>query len=73
MAYVVNQEYQTNQLSHIPGGTDVTVKLTGCEAAVYSRIKNPKSYVDRVISNHDDIDYIKVFIDDEWILIYEND
>ena len=47
----VKPEFRVNPLSLKPGGSEVTVIEADGSHLVYSNIKNPQAYIDRVLQN----------------------
>jgi hypothetical protein len=58
----VEDSKRTNDLSLEPGGSVVKVEYADGKNLVYDKIKNPRSYVSRIIS---DMEVMKVFVDDK--------
>jgi len=54
MAFVVGDQYRTNELSLVPGGYVVCVRKSDGKVLEYDKIKKPYSYI-RVISKKDDV------------------
>ena len=52
---VVNPEFRVNPLSLTPGGSTVTVIEQDGKELVYSNVKNPQAYIDRVLKNNPDV------------------
>ena len=52
---VVNPEFRVNPLSLTPGGSTVTVIEQDGTELVYSNVKNPQAYIDRVLKNNPDV------------------
>jgi hypothetical protein len=47
----VKPEFRVNPLSLKPGGSEVTVIGPDGSHLVYSNVKNPQAYIDRVLEN----------------------
>lgn len=48
----VTRYYRVNELSHIPGGSDVIIEYTNGMILGYDWIKNPSNYVESIIYYH---------------------
>jgi len=47
--FLVDEKYQTNQLSHQLGGFVVGIKRSDGKVYTYPRVKNPKMYIEQAI------------------------
>lgn len=57
---VVADQFRTNELSLKPGGSSVTVVHTDGSQKIYTKIKNPQSYVAAITK---DQSIVKVLVD----------
>lgn len=70
---VVAAKYRTNRLSHLPGGSIVTVeyadesqlctstkKLKDRRSRTYTNVKNPRAYAEKIKAN---MSVTKIFVD----------
>ena len=52
---LVKPEFRVNQLSLTPGGSEVTVITANGSNIVYTNIKNPQAYINRVLETTPDV------------------
>lgn len=48
---VVHESFRTNELSHTPGGYEVTVIYSNGSSRVYDKVKNPEAYSRSIIKD----------------------
>jgi hypothetical protein len=51
----VKPEFRVNQLSLTPGGSEVTVITSNGSNLVYTNVKNPQAYINRVLETTPDV------------------
>lgn len=59
-AFVVADRFRTNALSLKPGGSSVTVIYSDNSQKIYTKVKNPRAYVNAIIK---DSSIVKVLVD----------
>ena len=59
MGFKVGDKFRTNELSTVPGGVTVQVKLKNGRKYDYDKIKNPDAYIKRLQGNPD-VEWAKV-------------
>ena len=84
MAFVVSDEYRTNNLSLIPGGAKLTFTFINIitdkeDERVYTKVKRPMRYIDRALKTNSkrqsNLKLLKVVVeekDEDPVTIWEN-
>lgn len=63
---IIADEFRTNTLSLVPGGSEIEVHYRD-RVKVYTKIKNPKAYINAITK--DDAGIIAIFVDGkQWIV-----
>lgn len=60
---IVKDEFRTNELSFVPGGSTVTAVYKNGKNRVYTKVKKVESYVRAIIRDNSDV--VEVLVNDK--------